>query len=161
MPIRWKTLPIWNRLDEVQELIDKLTPSLKAMSAKVEATRTEQDHLAGYMDCHLQGLMGSLSSALSNAKSTVDTIRHNLPQAALAKERLSQQQTLSILAELVVKATSTPYVSYQDRFFAERVQELQNPKSSAVVGVQTALGSSSVAVAEPDGDYDGDEDEDE
>lgn len=160
MPIRWKTLPIWDMMDEVQTLIDKLTPSLKAMSAKVDATRTEQDYLAGYMDCHLRGLMGSLASALSNAKSTVDTIRHNLPAAALAKERLSQQQTLGILAERVVKATSSrPYVSYQDERFAARVHELQNPKPSAVVGTQTILGGSSVAVAEPDGDYEGDEDE--
>lgn len=160
MPIRWKTLPIWDRLDEVQKLIDKLTPSLKAMSAKVEATRTEQDYLAGYMEQHLRGLKGALECALSNAKSTVDTIRHNLPAAALAKERLSQQQTLGILAERVVKASSlSHYVPYHEQRFAEQVHKLQHPHH-AVVGMQTTLGSPSVAVAEPDIDCaDGDEDE--
>ncbi len=158
MPIRWKTLPIWDRMDEVQELLDKLTPSLKAMSAKVEATRTEQASLAGYMDQHLRGLMGALECALSNAARSVDTIRHNLPQAALANERLSQQQTLGIQAKRVVKATSSrPYGSYQDERFAERVQELQNPHHRPVMVMQTTLGSPSVAVAEPDEVLDEDE----
>lgn len=150
MPIRWKALPIWNRMDEVQKLIDKLTPSLKAMAAQVEATRTEQPNIAGYMDQQLRTLIGALECALSNAERSVGTVRDNLPPAALAKERLAQQQDLGIDAGQAKKNTSDTYTPYPERMFNERVQELQNPPHQPVRGYQTALGAAPVAVAEPE-----------
>lgn len=135
-------------MDEVQELIDELTPSLKAMAAKVEATRTEQPYIAGYIDQYLSVLVGALEGALFHANRYVDTVRRALPASALAKERMGQQQALQINAEQANKIADAPYVPWADRMFAERVQELQNLKHTPVMAMQGTLGSSSVSVAE-------------
>ena len=141
MPIRWKTLPIFRTLAEIEQLIGNIEPWLQVAKDMVESVRSEQiDTLPGYQLQYLAGLQYGLN--LEAAKGQLRMSRDALPADALAREREGEQHSLHLGVKKIRKSKPSEYVAYREREFQARVAALKGGRREPVlVGTQGTLGN--------------------
>jgi len=90
MPIRWSTLRVSQNVDEVEELMNSIRPTLWRMREKAEELR-QIPNLPGYIDQPTTYLTVKLDNFNTYMKSYIERIRDHIPKDALDEERRALQ----------------------------------------------------------------------
>ena len=86
MPIRWSTLRVSQNVDEVEELMNSIRPTLWRMREKAEELR-RIPNLPGYIDQPTTTMTFKVDNFNSYMKGYVERIRNLIPKDALKEER--------------------------------------------------------------------------
>jgi len=86
VPIRWSTVKVSETVDEVEELMSFLTPTLWRMREKAEELR-RIPNLPGYIDQPTVTMTNKIDSFNSYLKGYIERIRNLIPREALEEER--------------------------------------------------------------------------
>jgi hypothetical protein len=86
MPIRWSTVRVSQDVDEIEELMNSLAPTLWRMHEKAEELR-QIPHLPGYIDQPTVTMTNKIDSFNGYIKGYVERIRNLIPREALEEER--------------------------------------------------------------------------
>jgi hypothetical protein len=86
MPIRWSTVRVSQEVDEVEELMNSLAPTLWRMREKAEELRGIPN-LPGYIDQPTVTMTNKIDSFNSYIKGYLERIRSLIPREALEEER--------------------------------------------------------------------------
>jgi hypothetical protein len=86
MPIRWSTLRVSQNVDEVEELMNSIRPTLWRIREKAEELR-RIPNLPGYIDQPTASMTSKVANFNGYLKSYVERIRNLIPKEALEEER--------------------------------------------------------------------------
>jgi hypothetical protein len=86
MPIRWSTLRVSQNVDEVEELMNSIRPTLWRIREKAEELRQIQN-LPGYIDQPTASMTFKVGNFNTYIKSYIQRIRDHIPKDALEEER--------------------------------------------------------------------------
>jgi hypothetical protein len=86
MPIRWSTIKVTEGVDEIEELMSSIRPTLWRMREKAEELR-RIPYLPGYIDQPTVTMISKVDSFNTYVKGYVERIRNLIPQEALEEER--------------------------------------------------------------------------
>jgi hypothetical protein len=86
MPIRWSTVRVSQEVDEVEELMNSLAPTLWRMREKAEELR-RIPNLPGYIDQPTATMTNKIDNFNGYIKGYIERIRNLTPREALEEER--------------------------------------------------------------------------
>ncbi len=97
MPIKWSPVRVSQNVDEVEELMNSIRPTLWRIREKAEELR-RVPHLPGYIDQPATTMASKVDSFNTYMKGYVERIRNLIPKEALEGERKAmeygKQQTI-------------------------------------------------------------------
>ena len=96
--IRWEATPIVNKLDRIDKMLNEIEPTFRDMVARVKLAQ-QQPNLPDYMRQRLSGLDDELRDALRRIRSRVASVRSNIPEDALERERNDPLSFISLLSQ--------------------------------------------------------------
>jgi hypothetical protein len=85
MPIRWSTLRVSQNVDEVEELMNSITPTLWRIREKAEELR-RIPNLPGYIDQPTATMTFKVDNFNTYMKGYIQRIRDHIPKDALKEE---------------------------------------------------------------------------
>ncbi len=86
MPIRWSTLRVSQNVDEVEELMNSIRPTLWRIREKAEELR-RIPNLPGYIDQPTATMTFKVDNFNTYMKGYIERIRDHIPKDALEEER--------------------------------------------------------------------------
>jgi len=86
MPIRWSTVKVSEEVDEIEELMNSLRPTLWRMREKAQELR-RIPNLPGYIDQPTASMTSKVDNFNTYMKGYVERIRDLIPKDALGDER--------------------------------------------------------------------------
>ena len=86
MPIRWSTVRVSEEVDEIEELMNSIRPTLWRMREKAEELR-EIPNLPGYIDQPTASMTFKVDNFNTYMKGYIERIRDRIPKDALEDER--------------------------------------------------------------------------
>ncbi len=86
MPIRWSTLRVSQNVDEVEELMNSIRPTLWRIREKAEELR-RIPNLLGYIDQPTASMTPKVDNFNGYLKGYVERIHNLIPKEALEEER--------------------------------------------------------------------------
>lgn len=86
MPIRWSTVKVSEEVDEVEELMNSIRPTLWRMREKAEELR-RIPNLPGYIDQPTVTMTSKVDNFNSYMKGYIERIRNLIPKEAQEEER--------------------------------------------------------------------------
>jgi hypothetical protein len=86
MPIRWSTIKVSEEVDEIEELMNSIRPTLWRMREEAEELR-RIPHLPGYIDQPAATMASKVDNFNTYMKGYVERIRNLIPKEALEEER--------------------------------------------------------------------------
>jgi hypothetical protein len=86
MPIRWSTIKVTEGIDEIEELMNSIRPTLWQIREKAEELR-RIPNLPGYIDQPTVSMTFKVDSFNTYMKGYVERIRNLIPKDALEEER--------------------------------------------------------------------------
>lgn len=86
MPIRWSTLRVSQNVDEVEELMNSIRPTLWRIREKAEELR-RIPNLPGYIDQPTATMTFKVDNFNTYMKGYIQRIRDHIPKDALEEER--------------------------------------------------------------------------
>ena len=90
MPIRWSTLRVSQNVDEVEELMNSIRPTLWRMREKAEELR-RIPNLPGYIDQPTSTMTFKVDNFNTYMKGYIQRIRDHIPKDALEEERKAME----------------------------------------------------------------------
>ncbi len=90
MPIRWSTIKVSEEVDEIEELMNSIRPTLWRMREKAEELR-RIPNLPGYIDQPTVTMTSKVENFNTYMKSFVERIRNLIPKEALEEERRAME----------------------------------------------------------------------
>ena len=86
MPIRWSTVRVSKEVNEIEELMNSIRPTLWRMREKAEELR-RIPNLPGYIDQPTVTMTSKVDNFNSYMKGYIERIRNLIPKEALEEER--------------------------------------------------------------------------
>jgi hypothetical protein len=86
MPIRWSTIRVSEKADEIEELMNSIRPTLWRMREKAEELRGIPN-LPGYIDQPTVTMTAKVDNFNSYLKGYIERIHNLIPKEALEEER--------------------------------------------------------------------------
>jgi len=86
MPIKWSALKVSEAVDEVEELMNSIRPTLWRMREKAQELR-RIPNLPGYIDQPTASMTFKVDNFNSYMKGYIERIRERIPKDALKDER--------------------------------------------------------------------------
>jgi len=86
MPIRWSAVKVSQTVDEIEELMNSITPTLWRMREKAEELR-RIPNLPGYIDQPTVTMTSKVDNFNAYLKGYIERIRNLIPQDTLEDER--------------------------------------------------------------------------
>jgi hypothetical protein len=86
MPIRWSTVRVSEEVDEIEELMNSIRPTLWQMREKAEELR-RIPNLPGYIDQPTVTMTSKVDNFNTYMKGYIERIRDRVPKDALEDER--------------------------------------------------------------------------
>ena len=86
MPIAWKALPVWERLEKIDRRLDEIEPFVAEALAEVRLAKQGRN-LPGYLDQRLSSLESELVYMLTRLRNRVESTRKAIPADAVERER--------------------------------------------------------------------------
>ena len=86
MPIRWSTVRVSEAVDEVEELMNSIRPTLWRMREKAQELR-RIPNLPGYIDQPTASMTFKVDNFNTYMKGYIERIRDRIPKDALEDER--------------------------------------------------------------------------
>jgi hypothetical protein len=86
MPIRWSAVSVSQKVDEIEELFNSVTPTLWQIREKAEELR-RIPNLPGYIDQPAYMMTDKIGRFKDSMKGYVERIRNLIPKDALEEER--------------------------------------------------------------------------
>ena len=86
MPIKWSALKVSEAVDEIEELMNSIRPTLWQMREKAEELR-EIPNLPGYIDQPTASMTFKVDNFNTYMKGYIERIRDRIPKDALEDER--------------------------------------------------------------------------
>jgi hypothetical protein len=86
MPIKWSAVRVSETVDEIEELMDSIRPTLWRMREKAEELR-QIPNLPGYIDQPTAYLTVKVDNFNTYMKGYIERIRDHIPKDALEGER--------------------------------------------------------------------------
>jgi len=86
MPIRWSTVRVSEEVDEIEELMNSIRPTLWRMHEKAQELR-QIPNLPGYIDQPTAYLTVKVDNFNTYMKGYIERIRDRIPKEALEGER--------------------------------------------------------------------------
>jgi hypothetical protein len=86
MPIRWSTVRVSEEVDEIEELMNSIRPTLWQMREKAEELR-RIPNLPGYIDQPTVTMTSKVDNFNTYMKGYIERIRNLIPKEALEEER--------------------------------------------------------------------------
>ena len=86
MPIKWSALKVSEEVDEIEELMNSIRPTLWRMREKAEELR-RIPNLPGYIDQPTASMTFKVDNFNTYLKGYVERIRDHIPKDALEEER--------------------------------------------------------------------------
>jgi len=86
MPIRWSTLRVSQNVDEIEELMNSLRPTLWRMREKAQELR-RIPNLPGYIDQPTASMTFKVDNFNTYMKGYIERIRDRIPKDVLEEER--------------------------------------------------------------------------
>ena len=86
MPIAWKALPVWEKLEKIDRRIEEMRPFVAEALAEVRMAK-QGHNLPQYLDQKLSGLESDLAHALRRLRNRVESTRKVIPEAEVERER--------------------------------------------------------------------------
>ena len=86
MPIAWKALPVWERLEKIDRRLDEIEPFVAEALAEVRLARQGRN-LPRYLDQKLSSLESELVYVLTRLRNRVESTRQVIPKAKVERER--------------------------------------------------------------------------
>ena len=86
MPIRWSAVSVSQKVDEIEELFNSVTPTLWQIREKAEELR-RIPNLPGYIDQPAYMMTDKIGRFKGSMKGYVERIRNLIPKDALEEER--------------------------------------------------------------------------
>jgi len=86
VPIRWSTVRVSEEVDEIEELMNSVRPTLWRMREKAEELR-RIPNLPGYIDQPTATMTFKVDNFNSYMKGYIERIRNLIPKEALEEER--------------------------------------------------------------------------
>ena len=90
MPIRWSAVSVSQKVDEIEELFNSVTPTLWQIREKAEELR-RIPHLPGYIDQPAYMMTDKIGRFKDSMKGYVERIRNLIPKDALEEERKAME----------------------------------------------------------------------
>ena len=90
MPLRWSTIRVSEEVDEIEELMNSIRPTLWLMREKAEELR-RIPNLPGYVDQPTVTMTSKVDNFNSYMKGYVERIRDHIPKEALEDERRASE----------------------------------------------------------------------
>jgi hypothetical protein len=90
MPIRWSTLRVSQNVDEVEELMNSIRPTLWRIRGKAEELR-RITNLPGYIDQPTATMTFKVDNFNTYMKGYIQRIRDHIPKDALEEERKARE----------------------------------------------------------------------
>ena len=90
MPIRWSALRVSEDVDDIEELMNSITPTLWRMREKAEELR-RIPNLPGYIDQPTATMTFKVDNFNSYMKGYIQRIRDHIPKDALEEERKARE----------------------------------------------------------------------
>ena len=86
MPIRWSAVSVSQKVDEIEELFNSVTPTLWQIREQAEELR-RIPNLPGYIDQPAYMMTDKIGRFKDSMKGYVERIRNLIPKDALEEER--------------------------------------------------------------------------
>jgi hypothetical protein len=86
MPIKWSTVRVSEEVDEIEKLMNSITPTLWRMREKAQELR-QIPNLPGYIDQPTATMTSKVDNFNSYLKGYIERIRNLIPKEALEEER--------------------------------------------------------------------------
>ena len=86
MPIRWSAVRVSEEVDEIEELMNSIRPTLWRMREKAEELR-RIPNLPGYIDQPTASMTFKVDNFNTYLKGYIERIRDHIPKDALEEER--------------------------------------------------------------------------
>ncbi len=86
MPIKWSAIKVSEAMDEVEQLLNSITPTLWRIREKATEIRAIA-HLPGYIDQPTSTMAWKVENFKDYMKGYIERIRNLIPKEALADER--------------------------------------------------------------------------
>jgi len=86
MPIAWKALPVWERLEKIDRRLDEIEPFVAEALVEVRLAKQGRN-LPGYLDQRLSSLESELVYVLTRLRNRVESTRKAIPADAIERER--------------------------------------------------------------------------
>ena len=86
MPIRWSAVKVSQDVDEVEQLLNSITPTLWRIREKATEIRAIA-HLPGYIDQPTSTMAWKVENFKDYMKGYIERIRNLIPKEALEEER--------------------------------------------------------------------------
>ena len=86
MPIKWSALKVSEEVEEIEELMNSIRPTLWRMREKAQELR-RIPNLPGYIDQPTASMTFKVDNFNSYMKGYVERIRDHIPEDALEEER--------------------------------------------------------------------------
>ena len=86
MPIKWSAVQVSNKVDELEELVQSIRPTLWRIREKAEELR-RIPNLPGYIDQPAVMITDRVERFNDHMKGYVERIRNLIPKEALGEER--------------------------------------------------------------------------
>jgi hypothetical protein len=86
MPIRWSAVKVSEEVDEIEELMNSLRPTLWRMREKAEELR-RIPNLPGYIDQPTATMTNKIDNFNGYIKGYIERIRNLIPKETLGEER--------------------------------------------------------------------------
>jgi hypothetical protein len=90
MPIRWSAVSVSQKVDEIEELFNSVTPTLWQIREKAEELR-RIPNLPGYIDQPAATMTDKIGRFKDSMKGYVERIRNLIPKDALEEERKAME----------------------------------------------------------------------
>jgi hypothetical protein len=90
MPIRWSTIRVSKKADEIEELMNSIRPTLWRMREKAEELRGIPN-LPGYIDQPTASLTFKVDNFNTCMKGYIERIRDHIPKEALEEEHKAME----------------------------------------------------------------------
>jgi len=90
MPIRWSAVSVSQKVDEIEELFNSVTPTLWQIREKAEELR-RIPNLPGYIDQPAYMMTDKIGRFKDSMKGYVERIRNLIPKDALEEERKAME----------------------------------------------------------------------
>ena len=86
MPIAWKALPVWEKLEKIDRRIEEMRPFVAEALAEVRLAR-QGHNLPQYLEQKLSSLEYDLAHVLTRLRNRVESTRTAIPADAVERER--------------------------------------------------------------------------
>ena len=88
MPIKWSAVKVSEAMDEVEQLLNSITPTLWQIREKAREIKAIP-HLPGYIDQPTSTMAWKVENFKDYMKGYIDRIRQSIPDGAMEEEKRS------------------------------------------------------------------------